>query len=167
MMKRILPILLILLLPQLTKADYLNRFKCHQNISTIENASLEFIQVESNMKWYKIGNSIAKFGEVESSIVSYMFLGGVFYGEEVGIIGNENINKLLRYFKKKVETVYKDQNEFLVFTRPIERKDGSWVFIMPDEVIIIRRFSVHLCQVQVLCRDLWAEYAGVPELKAK
>ncbi len=167
MMKKILPIFLILLLPQVTQANYLNRFKCRQNISTIKNASLEFIQVESNMKWYKIGDSVAKFGEVESNIVSYMFLGGVFYGEDIGIIGNDNINKLLRYFRNKVETLYKDQNKFAVFTRQIERKDGSWVFIMPDEVIIIRRFSVHLGQVQVLCRDLWAEYAGVPELKTK
>lgn len=167
MIKILFTIFILTFIPLNTKAEYLNRFQCRQNISTIENATLEYIKLGSSMTWYRLENSKMKFGDFESDIVSYMFWGDIFYGIEIGVIGNENISNLIRFFHHESVRIYKNEPDLEIFTYPAERKDGSWVYIFPDEVVIVRRFSVHLGQVQVLCRDLWAEHADVPELKKK
>ena len=80
------------------------------------------------------------------------------------ITGKDNINETLRYFKKEVEQIYNDDPGNEVFKYPVKRRDGSWVFVEPDKIIIIRRLSLNLGRVDILCRDLWEERTGLSDL---
>jgi hypothetical protein len=163
-MLRSILLVIMLFLPKLSYGDYFDGIKCSQDISTIKYLELEYIDRSMTMKWYKIDNTRAKFGNVESDIISYIFWDNKFYGKECSIIGKDAINMVLRFFKEQVEASYEDKPELQVFAHPIQRKDGSWVFLKADEVIIIRRFSVHLGQVQILCRKLWENITGLSDL---
>ena len=163
MLKTIFAIVLILTFPQISNGEYLSRFQCRQNISTIKNAIPEYTQLEARMTWYKIDEPLVKFGSVESDIVSYKFWGDYFYGMEVGIVGKENINELLRYFKKEAERIYNNNADLEMFSKPIRNKGDEWLFLMPNEVIILKRFSVNLGQLEVVCRARYFKFIGVSD----
>ena len=124
---------------------------------------LEHIDRTLAFKWYKIDGAKAKFGNVESEVVNYVFLQDKFYGKVCAIVGKDNINELLRYFSKELERIYEEQAEMEVFKQPVELRDRSYAFIKPDEVIIVKRFSVHLGEVQIICRDLFEKHIGLFE----
>lgn len=128
---------------------------------------LEYIDRTLSLKWYKIDNATATFGDIESNVVNYLFWDDKFYGKVCAIIGKDNINEILRYFKKEVERIYADKPEGAVFKEPTKGKDGSYVYIEPDRIIIVRRFSVHLGQVEILCRELFEKRTGMIEEEVK
>lgn len=61
----------------------------------------------------------------------------------------------MRRLKKDLTGKYEEKINDNFFEHPIGGKDGSWVFVEPDQVIIYKRFSVHLGQIHILCRDMW------------
>jgi len=160
-MKKIFLILISLLGSVLSSnADYFGDIICDQSIATIKDYELEYANPTFAVKWYKIGDTKQKFGTIESNIVNYLFLEGKFYGKVFGIIGKDNINGILRFFKEELKRVYEAENSSKIFVDPIRRRDGSWLYMKPNQVVIVSRFSLHLGQVQILCREAWENYTG-------
>ena len=161
MMKKFIFIAIILSFGFQAYADYFDGLICEQNLPTSKHFSMEFGDPSLTLRYYKIDGAVARFGDVETDIVNYLFWNNKFYGKICAIIGNENINEILRYFTREIETLYANQPDNSIFIQPIKRKDGSWLFIEPTKVIIVHRYSVHLGQVEILCKDLWEKISGI------
>jgi hypothetical protein len=130
-------------------------FNCGQAIDTINNVEIEYIDPTFTYKWCAVHNPKNRFRDIEVAEESYLFLKDKFYGKILAITGKDNLNALLRHLKKNLTGKYEENVNDNFFQHPIDFKDGSWVFIEPDQVIIYKRYSVHLGQIHILCRDMW------------
>ncbi len=147
--------------------EYFEGIQCDQDISTVQGLELDHIGLTLAKEWYKKENETEVFGNVKSDIVNYLFLKKKFFGKVYAIIGKENINEILRYFTKEVEHIYANDEENRVFSKPIERRDGAWIFIEPEKIIIFKRYTVHLGQLEILCRSKYEEISGVGKFEVK
>jgi hypothetical protein len=113
--------------------------------------------------WYKSNNTHERIGCIDSEYTSYIFLNDRFFGKVYAITGNDNINKVLRFFTDELEALYKDDPKNSVLKNPLHRKDGSWLFVIPGKIVIIRRYSLHLARVEILCKELWEKRKGITD----
>lgn len=158
-MKRLFITILILLnVSSIVYGEDINGIKCGTNISELKHLEVEYITTTFETKWYKDKKNETKFGTVEPATSNYIFCRDEYYGKVYSIVGKDNINEVLRYFIKEIEHIYEKIPDKKIFAHPIKRKDGSFVFLEPEKAIIVRRFSLHLGQVSVLCRDLWEKF---------
>lgn len=135
--------------------------KCGTNISELPQLEIEYIMYSYVL--YKDEHNSTTFGSVEPISASYFFSGDRFVVKVYSITGRDNINEVLRYFTKRLEQYNNQKPEKIITPIPMERKDGSWLFVEKERAIIIRRFSHNLGQVSILCRDMWEEYMGISE----
>jgi hypothetical protein len=137
---------------------YFDNFACGQPAPAAAGLQLEYTDIPRLLSWYRGANQRQDFGGVISDRVSYLFLNGQFYGKLCPIVGQDHINAVLRFFRQELERIHAEKPDAGAFRHPIERRDDSWVFVEPDVIVIVRRFSVHLGQVEILCRDLYERH---------
>ena len=143
-----------------------NKIQCGQTISAISQPEIEYIDKTFTLKWFKAPTESIYFGDVKPVTASYIFLGSKYYGQAYTIVGKDNISAVLEYFSKKVKEFYKDDAESNPFAHPTS-KGHFWFFFQPEKVIILKRYTVHTAQLEVLCRDRWEQlgYKNIIEIK--
>lgn len=135
------------ILSNVALADYFDDIKCHQHISTQPKLKLVYTNVSLFFYWYRCDNASIKFGDVKSDLVNYLFMSKWFFGKVVAIYGSEDINEVLRFLQKE-------------HGGPFRIKNRTYTWLTNDKVIFVKRFSLHLAQVEILCRELYAKYYG-------
>ena len=148
-MYKVLIIFVIILSSTFANADYFRGIKCAQNVSEVEGLILDATKgTNFEKKEYRIKNDLIQIGEVKSNLISYLFWNDRFFGITIDIFKKEDYNKIIRYFNEKHGPVIRSD------------KNKSLIWLTENAVIIVNRFSTHLSQVQVLCRDLYNEMHG-------
>lgn len=138
--------------------DYFDGFACGQALPA--GLQLEYTDIPRLLTWFTAPDPRQDLGGVISGHVSYLFWDGRFYGKVCPIVGQHQINAVLRFFRQELKRIYTGQPEAGAFRHPVERRDDAWVFIQPELIVIVRRFSVHLGQVEILCRDAYERRTG-------
>ena len=72
-----------------------------------------------------------------------------FLGIAIDIYKKDDYNELIRYFEKKYRTTIRSD------------KNKKLIWITDNEVIIVNRFTTHLAQVQILCKELYDNMKGL------
>lgn len=142
-----------------------SQVQCGQTISSISQAEIEYVDKTFTIKWLKAPVESIQFGTVKPVTASYLFLGSEYYGKAYTIVGKDNINKVLEHFSEEVKNIYQDDAKSNPFAYPTN-KGHFWLFFHPEKVIILKRYTVHTAQIEVLCRDRWEEldYKNITEL---
>ena len=155
-MKKYLLILacFILYVPEIFSAENIS-VNCGSNISEYPNLEIEYTDLSFSYKWCKTDDQTIKFGDVETLTSNLLFWNDQFFARVYSVVGNDNINRVLRYFKNELEKKWQEKPEAEFFKYPVQRKDKTWVFIEPDRVVRLVRYSVHLSQIEVLCKSMW------------
>ena len=135
----------------------LDGINCGQTIDTLKDIEIEYIDPTFTYEWCVVPNPKGSFRDVEVAKESYLFLHKKFYGKILAITGNDDLNQILRRLRSDLTGKYENNTTAPIFANPINRKEGSWVFIEPDQVIIYKRYSVHLGEIEILCRKMWEE----------
>lgn len=134
---------------------------CGRNLNTLKDVEIEYIDPTFTYKWCAVQNPKGSFRDVEVAKESYLFVNDKFYGKILSITEKDNLNTLLRRLKRDLTGKYEENVNDKFFQHPIDGQDGSWVFVEPDQVIIYKRYSVHLGHIQILCRNMWEKAMGL------
>lgn len=127
---------------------------CTKDISEFEVMHIDSVGgLKQEKKEYRKETDQITIGEVTFSGISYLFLHNKFYGIAIDIISEDDFNKTIRYLGNKYGSVYR-----------YKEKKESWWFTA-DEVIIVKRFSTHLAQLQIFCRKMFAIENGIENTK--
>ncbi len=142
-MLKYLFVAMLILYPNIGFSDYFKGFQCSQAISEMAGLKLDMADSTFTKKEYRREGDNIKLGPVVSNYVSYLSLDDKFYGISVDIIGKENINAVWRW----LAGVY----------GPVIRSDRNRksIFYNDNIVIIATRFSTHLGQVRIFCKDMY------------
>jgi hypothetical protein len=162
-------ILIVALLSISVSASYgvdIAGFNCGQSKNDIPQLEAEFIDKNFVVSWYKAPVNSIHFGNVKPLTASYLFLGKKFYGTTYSIVGKEDIISTLRYLDDRLKIIYKDEIETNPLSHPL-RTGHYWIFIHPQKVYFLKRYSVHVATLEILCRDMWEknEYVNLAEMK--
>ncbi len=140
-------IVLVLLLGTTFSAysdDYFSGLACEQEISTVKELSPVYTNLTSYVLYEKDGDHIS-IGDVESTLINYVFWEDKFYGKVIAICGAENFNEVLRYLQN-------------TYGHPITiEQQRITMWMTPELVFRVKRFSYHQGQLDILCRDLFFE----------
>lgn len=160
-MRLLLITISIFLITSESHSSFLESSQCNQKISDLSGHRHIHSNLVTQQNWYEVDGTKFKISEVESDVVAFKFWGSSFYGIEIGITGKDKINHVLRYLKAKAEKIYMNDPENSFFSNPITNSDHEYGFVFPSEVVILKRFSVNLGQVEVICRDQYFKFEGI------
>lgn len=141
-------------------------FDCGQRKNNFPQLEVEFIDKNFAISWYKAPVESIQFGNVKPLTASYLFLGKKFYGTTYSIVGKEDIISTLRYLNDRLKIIYKDELETNPLSHPL-RTGHYWIFIHPHKVYYLKRYSVHVATLEILCKDMWEknEHINLIEMK--
>jgi hypothetical protein len=149
-MYKLLIIFMLILSSTSANADYFRGIKCSQNVSEVDGLILDATKgANFEKKEYRIKNDFIQIGEVKSNLISYLFWNDRFLGIAIDIFKKDDYNKIIRHFNQKYGPVIRSD------------KNKSLIWLTDDAIIIVNRFSTHLAQAQVLCRELYNEMHGL------
>ena len=134
--------LLLIVFPSFGVAD-LTSLKCEQKIDDFDNLELAYTNITLDIKWYQADSDPTIDGKVVSGNVNLLFWNKLYYGKVISLYGTDAINNVLRHLQKENGN-------------PIQRdRERVYQWITEDKIILIKRFSLHLGQVEAYCKELY------------
>ena len=127
-------------------------FKCAEIGKPDDNLKLVYSNSVLETDWYEADSDSVSFGGVVSNKINYLFWHRQYYAKIVAIYGSDSINETLRYLRKK-------------YGHPFQSKNRIYGWIADDKIILSRRFSLHLGQVEIYCRDLYEKKHNLNDLE--
>ncbi len=124
--------------------DYFKEFVCEQDISTSKDLTPVYMNTSMTITWYeKDGGDTIMIGDFRTELVDYIFWKGTFYGKTIAIAGAENINTVLRFLQDS-------------YGQPVSNfKKNVTLWRTDTYVFHLTRFSYHLSQMDILCKDMF------------
>lgn len=141
-MKRLIVyIAIILLAPLISQADD-TQFFCGDKYIEKANLKLVYINTTFDVNWYELNKDSFQFGKYTSNRINYLFVKDEYYAKVISILGSDNITEVLRYLNSNLGSPYRN-----------DKKVFGWM--KGDTIILHRRFSLHLSQVEIYCIDMY------------
>lgn len=127
--------------PAYASDSYIGDLKCRQNVNSIDGLILEYMNPTMSMQWHKIDDEDYEIFNVKFAHGNYVFRGPATFAKVATVQGKDKIHHLLRSFQKKYGSLERVKGEH------------SCIWETEERTILLRRFSVHLGQVEIYCRD--------------
>ena len=141
MKQLIIYIVIILLTPLISQADE-KQFICGNKYTEKTNLKLVYTNTIFDINWYELDRDSFQFEKYTSNRINYLFLKDKYYAKVISIFGSENITEVLRYLNSNFGSPYRN-----------DKKVFGWM--KGDTIILHRRFSLHLSQVEIYCIDMY------------
>jgi len=89
---------------------------------------------------------------------NYLFRSDQFVGKVFSLSGQRNLIELYRKLNNDLDTEIEkiEAYDFSNFYKSTN-SDNSMSFVTPKEVILLRRYSVHLGLAILFCKDIWQQ----------
>lgn len=125
--------------------EFLPRFACQEAMTNIPE--LTAVSIVGAYTVYEQDGDHVSFGPLESDLVTYVAWKGTYYGTIIPICGEDMFHAVLRSFENTTRYGHPISNNT---TRTIVWLSDSFVFRLT-------RFSYHLGQLEIFCRERFLE----------
>ncbi len=158
MKKTILSILVLLLTSSYSFCQTIDGFECGSNIENFKDPEIEYMDNILVHKWVKVEKPTGSFHGFPVAYENYLFKGDQFIGKMFSISGQENLIELYRKLNNDMDAEVEKIKayEFSNFYKSVNA-DNSMSFVTPTEVVLLRRYSVHLGLAILFCKDIWQQ----------
>lgn len=133
------------------RGDDFHNKRCGEPIKNRQDLTLATVDViNPSFETYEKENDRIKVGTIDSNLVRYVYIDKKFYGVKIPVVNAENINNAIRDFQANHGHYVRGE------------KSGTGFIVGNDRVIVINRFSHHLAQVSIYCKDKFLERLKSP-----
>jgi len=128
-------------------------FKCGESAKNTNNLNLAYTNITLNVEWYEpIDEEPSTIESVSSYKINYLFWNKKYYAKIISLLGASDINESLRYLRS-------------TYGSPFRSKNNIYGWINDSQIILSRRFSLNLGQIEFYCKELYLEKFDIKELQ--
>ena len=125
--------------------EFQSQFACQEEMASIPE--LTSVSIAGAYTLYERKSDYASFGPLESNLVTYVAWRNTYYGTIIPICGEDVFHAVMRSFENSA-----------LYGQPISNnKTRTIVWLSDPFVFRLTRFSYHLGQLEVLCRERFFE----------
>lgn len=158
MKNTILSVLVLLLTSSYSFCQTIDGIECGSDIDTFKDPEIEYMDTIMVHKWVKVEKPIGSFHGFPVAYENYLFRSDQFVGKVFSLSGQRNLIELYRKLNNDLDTEIEkiEAYDFSNFYKSTN-SDNSMSFVTPKEVILLRRYSVHLGLAILFCKDIWQQ----------